>query len=184
MDVFEAISKRKSVRAYADKDVEEEKLLKVLEAGRLAPSAKNRQEWRFIVVRDPETRRKLTKACYGQRFVEQAPVTLIACAMYADYIMPCGQPAYTVDVSIALSFMMLEATDLGLGTCWLGAFHEGEVKEILNIPDAMRVVAVMPLGYPSESLRGSVKNSAIRMLATGSYRKPLDESGYWDNYRV
>lgn len=184
MDVFEAIRERKSVRAYADRDVEEEKLLKVLEAGRLAPSAKNRQEWRFIVVKDLEIRRKLAKACYSQRFVEQAPVTVVGCAMYAEYVMPCGQYAYTVDVSIALSFMMLEATELGLGTCWLGAFHEGEVKEILNIPDAMRVVAVMPLGYPSEGLGGSVKNSAIRMLASGSYRKPLDEIVYRDSYKV
>ncbi len=184
MDVFEAINMRRSVRAYADKDVEEEKLLKVLEAGRLAPSAKNRQEWRFIVVKDPETRRKLAKAAYGQRFVEQAPVTIVGCAMYADYIMPCGQYAYTVDVSIALSFMMLEATELGLGTCWLGAFHEDEVKEILNVPEAMRVVAVMPLGYPAESLAGSIKNSAIRMLASGSYRKPLDEIVFWDRYKV
>jgi nitroreductase len=184
MDVLEAISKRRSVRAYADKDVEEEKLLKVLEAGRLAPSAKNRQEWRFVVVKDRETRRKLVKACMGQRYVEQAPVTLVGCAVGTDYYMPCGQLAYTVDVSIAFSFMMLEAAELGLGTCWLGAFHEDEVKEILNIPEAMRVVVVMPLGYPAESLAGSVKNSAIRMLATGSYRKPLDEIVYWDSYKV
>lgn len=182
MDVFTAISQRKSVRAYMDKGVEEEKLLRVLEAGRLAPSAKNRQEWRFIVVRDLETRRKLVSAAMGQKYIEQAPVTIVACAVGTDYYMPCGQLAYTVDVSIALSFMMLEATELGLGTCWLGAFHEDKVKDILNIPDAMRVVAVMPLGYPSESIGGTVKNSLIRTLATGSYRKPLDEIVYYEKY--
>lgn len=184
MDVLETISKRKSVRAYADKDIEKEKLLKVLEAGRLSPSAKNRQEWRFIVVKDRETRRKLVSACMGQRFIEQAPVTLVGCAVGTDYYMPCGQLAYTVDVSIAFSFMMLEAAELGLGTCWLGAFHEDEVKEILNIPDAMRVVVVMPLGYPAESLGGSFINSSIRMLATGSYRKPLEDIVFWDSYKV
>lgn len=184
MDVFEAIGRRKSIRAYADKDVEEEKLLKVLEAGRLAPSAKNRQEWRFIVVRDRETRHKLVSAAMGQRSVEQAPVTLVGCAVGTDYYMPCGQLAYTVDVSIAFSFMMLEAIELGLGTCWLGAFHEDKVKEILNIPDAMRVVVVMPLGYPAENVGGSVINSAMRVLATGAYRKPLDEIVYRENYTV
>ncbi|HTY90649.1 MAG TPA: nitroreductase family protein [Methanocella sp.] len=182
MDVFEAIKSRKSIRSYADKDVEEEKLQKVLEAGRLAPSAKNRQEWRFIVVRDRETRKKLAVAAMGQRSVEQAPVTLVGCAVGTDYYMPCGQLAYTVDVSIALSFMMLEATELGLGTCWLGAFHEDAVKEILNIPDAMRVVAVMPLGYPAESVGGTAKNSIMRIVSTGSYRKPLDEIVYREKY--
>lgn len=182
MDVYTAIGQRRSIRAYREKEVEEEKLMKVLDAGRLAPSAKNRQEWHFIVVRDRETRRKLAKAAYGQKFIEQAPVTLVGCAFYADYVMPCGQPAYTVDVSIAFAFMMLEATELGLGTCWLGAFLENEVKEILNIPDQMRVVVVMPLGYPAESLGGTVKNSLIRTLATGNYRKPLEKIVSYDKY--
>jgi len=182
MDVFTAISQRKSIRAFTDKEVEEEKLLKVLEAGRLAPSAKNRQEWRFIVVRDPETKKKLAKACYGQKYVEQASVVLVGCAISPDYIMPCGQPAYTVDVSIAFSFMMLEAWELGLGTCWLGAFLEEEVKETLNVPDAMRVVVVMPLGYPAGGPVGSVKTSQESGRATGTYRMPLDEIVYRESY--
>jgi nitroreductase len=182
MEVFSAISQRRSIRAYQEREIGEEKLQRVLEAGRLAPSAKNRQEWRFIVVRDLETRRKLVSAALGQRFIEQAPVTIVACAIATDYYMPCGQPAYTVDVSIALSFMILEATELGLGTCWLGAFHEDAVKDILNIPEAMRVVAMTPLGYPAEERGGVVGYRMDRAVATGAYRKPLDEIIYYEKY--
>ena len=182
MDVFTAISQRKSIRAYLDKEVEEEKLQKVLEAGRMAPSAKNRQEWRFIVVKDGETKQKLAKACYGQKYVEKASAVIVGCAVSPDYVMPCGQLAYTVDVSIAFSFMMLEAWELGLGTCWLGAFLEDQVKEILNVPDAMRVVVVMPLGYPAEGTAGSVKTDSMSGLAAGTYRMPLSEIVYRENY--
>jgi nitroreductase len=182
MDVFTAISNRRSIRAYGDRPVEEEKLRRVLEAGRLAPSAKNRQDWKFIVVRDPETRRKLAQAAKGQRFVEQAPVVLVGCGTEPTYVMPCGQPAYSVDLSIAFSFMMLEATELGLGTCWLGAFSEEEVKKILDVPPEMRVVAIMPLGYPAEGLGDVIGNKLRRVVATGTYRKLLEEVVAYDKY--
>ena len=184
MDVFSAIGKRRSIRAYGDKPVEEEKLGRVLEAGRLAPSAKNRQDWKFIVVKDPEIRRKLVTAARGQRFVAQAPVVLVGCGTEPEYVMPCGQPAYTVDVAIAFSFMMLEATEQGLGTCWLGAFLEEEVKSILNVPDAMRVVVMMTLGYPEKSARLAAKSSDIGWIGTGIYRKPLEEIVYYENYHA
>ncbi len=151
MDVFEAISGRRSIRAYKNTTIEEEKLRKVLEAGRLAPSASNRQEWRFIAVRDAETRAKLADATYGQRWVEQAPAIIVACATEGKAMMTCGQPTHTVDLSIACAMMMLEAWEQGLGTCWLGTFNESDVKKLLDIPPRMRVVTVMPLGYPNES---------------------------------
>ena len=134
MDVFEAVTQRKSIRKYKDKEIEKEKLIKVLESARIAPSASNRQEWKFIVVKDEDTRSRLVSAAHYQKFVGQAPVTIVACSTESERIMPCGQHAYTVDLSIAVSFMMLEATELGLGTCWLGAFDEEAVKEILGIP--------------------------------------------------
>lgn len=151
MDVLEAIRTRRSIRAYDSREVEEEKLKRVLEAGRLAPSASNRQDWKFIVVRDSEKRKMLVEAAGGQAFVEEAPVVLVVCGTEPDKVMYCGQPAYTVDTSIALSFMILEACELGLGTCWLGHFDEKRVKEILGIPAGVRVVAMTPLGYPAES---------------------------------
>jgi nitroreductase len=150
MDVFTAIRQRRSVRAYKAVEVEEEKLKKILEAARLSPSASNRQEWKFIVVRNEETKKKLAKAAFGQSFIGEAPVVLVGCGTESKAIMACGQPAYTVDVSIACSFMILQAHELGMGTCWIGAFKEDEVKKILKIPDFVRVVAMIPLGYPDE----------------------------------
>ena len=132
MEVFEAISKRKSIRKYQDKGIEDYKLDKILESARIAPSAANRQEWKFIVVKNQQTRDKLVEAANGQKFVGQAPVTIVACSTESERVMPCGQYAYTVDLSIAVSFMILEATELGLGTCWLGAYNEDAVKEILD----------------------------------------------------
>ncbi len=147
MDVSEAIRGRKSIRSYLSTPVEQEKIEKILEAGRLAPSASNYQDWKFIVVRDEETRKKLTRAAGGQTYVGQAPVVLVACATESKSIMMCGQPAHTVNVSIAFSFMLLQAYELGLGTCWIGAFREEEVKKVLDVPDYARVVAMSPLGY-------------------------------------
>ncbi len=151
MDVVNAIKTRKSVREYLDKPVEDEKLKVVLEAGRLAPSASNRQEWRFVVVRDYQTRKKLAEAANGQTFVGQAPIVIVACAETDGHVMRCGQLCYPIDVAIALDHVSLTATELGLGTCWIGAFNEQRVKEILGIPKEIRVVELMPLGYPSDS---------------------------------
>jgi nitroreductase len=182
VDVFTAISSRKSIRAYSDKPVEEEKLHRVLEAGRLAPSAKNRQDWKFVVARDAEVRRKLSVAAMGQRFVAQAPVAIVGCGTEPTYVMPCGQPAYSVDVSIAFYFMVLEAAELGLGTCWLGAFDEEEVKKVLGIPPGVRVVAMTPLGYPAEGLGSVVGDRLKRVVATGTHRKPISEVVSFDRY--
>jgi nitroreductase len=150
MDVFAAIKQRRSVRAYKPAQVEEEKLKKILEAARLSPSASNRQDWKFIVVREKETRKKLARAAFGQSFIGEAPVVIVACGTEPKAIMACGQPTSTVDVSIACAFMILEAYEQGLGTCWIGAFKEDEVRKILKIPEPVRVVAVIPLGYPDE----------------------------------
>jgi nitroreductase len=150
MDVFTAVSQRSSVRAYKDTDIEEDKIRTILEAARLSPSASNRQEWKFIVVKNKETRKKLANAAFGQSFIGEAPVVIVACGTESKSIMACGQPTHTVDVSIACAFMILQAYEMGLGTCWIGAFKEEEVKKILKIPEHVRVVAMTPLGYPNQ----------------------------------
>jgi nitroreductase len=150
MDVLAAISQRSSVRAYKAADVEEDKLRKILEAARLSPSSSNRQEWKFIVVKDKETRRKLASAAFGQSFIGEAPVVIVACGTESTSTMACGQLTHTVDVSIACAYMILQAYELGLGTCWIGAFKEEEVKKILKIPEHVRAVAMTPLGYPNQ----------------------------------
>ncbi len=150
MDVLSAIKERRSIRKYSSKPVEDEKLVKVLEAARLSPSAKNQQNWRFIVVKNSEIRKKLTEAI-GQSFVGEAPIILVNCGTEPESVMRGGQPRYTVDLSIATSYMILEAYEQGLGTCWLGSYDEDKVKDILDIPNEVRVVAITPLGYPEES---------------------------------
>ena len=150
MDVFTAINQRCSVRAYKTTNVEEAKLKKVLEAGRLSPSASNRQDWKFIVVKNKETRKKLAKAAFNQSFIGEAPVVIVACGTEPKAMLACGQPAHTVDVSIAFAYMILQAYEIGLGTCWIGAFSEEEAKKILRIPEPIRVVSMTPLGYPDQ----------------------------------
>ncbi len=153
MDVMTAIRERRSVRAYTDQPVEEEKLKAVLEAARLAPSASNRQEWRFVVVTDPDKRRELGRLALNQTFIADAPVVIACCADTDHHTMRCGQKSYPIDVAIAIDHMTLAAVELGLGTCWIGAFDEPGVKSLLGIPDAIPVVELLPLGYPADSPR-------------------------------
>lgn len=151
MDVYEAIATRKSVRAFKEKDVPEEKIVRLLEAARLAPSASNRQEWRFVVVRDPLMRKHLSVAARGQTFIGAAPVVLACCAETDEHVMACGQLCYPIDVAIAIDHITLCAVDEGLGTCWIGAFDEDQVKELLGIPPQIRVVGLLPVGYAQDS---------------------------------
>lgn len=151
MNVMDAIKARKSVRAYLAKSIEEEKLNAVLESARLAPSAANLQDWRFVIVREPETRKKLAAVAGGQAFVAEAPAVIVACADTDGQVMRFGgPPCYLIDVAIALDHMSLTAVGLGLGTCWIGLFDEKKLKDLLHIPPEIRVVALMLLGYPSD----------------------------------
>ena len=155
MEVMEAIKTRKSIRSYLDKPVEDDKLNTVLEAARLAPSASNRQEWRFVIVHDKDIRQALATAALGQSFVGEAPVVIVACAKTDNHIMACGQLCYPIDVAIALDHITLAAVELSLGTCWIGAFDEDKVKSLLGIPEEVRVVGLMPLGYPVDPSPGA-----------------------------
>lgn len=150
MDIYETICLRKSVRSYKDRDVPEEILSRILNAARLAPSASNRQEWRFVVVRDRPARERLCRAGSNQVFIAQAPLVLACCAQTDNHLMRCNQLCYPIDVAIAVDHITLCAAAEGLGTCWIGAFSEPEVKEILKIPDNVRVVALLTLGYPQD----------------------------------
>jgi len=147
MEVREAIRKRRSVRSYKEKEVEQEKLGRVLESARLAPSAHNAQDWKFIVVKDKEKREALA-SCSGQSFISQAPIVIVALSLHPEGMMSSGIPSYAVNVAIAVDHMTLQATEEGLGTCWIGAFEQEEVKEILKIPRKYKVVVLLPLGYP------------------------------------
>jgi nitroreductase len=148
MDIYEAIETRKSVRAFKNTQVPEAVLTRLLGAARLAPSANNFQEWRFVVVRDRKRRVQLAEAACRQSFVAEAPVVLACCAETNRHVMTCGQACYPIDVAIAVDHITLCAAAEGLGTCWIGAFYEDEVKRILEIPPEIRVVTLLPIGYP------------------------------------
>ena len=150
MTVEDAIKTRCSVRSYTDRAVEDEKVHQVLEAARLAPSASNRQEWRFVVVTDKNKKNQLAKAAAGQMFIGAAPCVIACCAETDLHEMKCGQMTYPIDLAIAIDHMTLRAVELGLGSCWIGAFYEAEVKKVLNIPEEIRVVELLPLGYPAD----------------------------------
>ena len=150
MNVIEAIKARKSVRSYLDKPVENEKLIQVLESARLAPSAFNKQRWRFVVVQDRQTRVKLNEIAEVPLFAGKAPVIIVACAKTDSCEMHYGQPCYPIDVAIAVDHITLAAVEYGLGSCWISMFNEIKVKEILDIPEEMRVITLLILGYPSD----------------------------------
>jgi len=163
MDVFEAIRTRRSIRRYQERPVEEEKLSRVLEAARLSPSATNSQPWKFIVVTDPKVKESL-RAAYNRDWFISAPVIIVGCALPDKaWVRWDGEEYWKVDVAIAMQSLVLAAWEQRLGTCWIGAFREEEVKKALGIPEDVRVVAMTPLGYPAEE-KGPVTD-----------RKPLKE---------
>jgi nitroreductase len=154
MDVFEAIQNRRSIRAYEPTPVPKEKLDRVLEAARQAPSASNIQPWHFIVVTDNEKRRKLAEGGTYGKFLAEAPAVIVGCGD-----QKASPKWYTVDVTIALEHIVLTATNEGLGTCWVGSFDESQAKELLKIPKNFRIVALLALGYPREKLNLQRKNA-------------------------
>lgn len=161
MTVLEAIRKRYSCRAYQEKNIEQDKLDSILEAARLAPSARNMQDWRFVVVTDNQTKRRIAGVTNRPDVFAKAGVIIAACSN-SDYVMRCGQAIGPIDVSIALEHICLRATELGLGTCWIGAFDPAAAREVLGLPDEVEPVVFTPLGYPADPPRSK-------------QRKPLSE---------
>jgi nitroreductase len=150
MNVSQAIRRRYSCRRYEARPIEPVKLAAVLEAARQAPSAKNLQDWRFVVVTEEATRRQLAAAANDQTFLEDAGAIIIACSV-SDHIMRCGQAIGPIDVSIAIEHMCLQATELGLATCWIGSFYPDKVKPIVGIPEHINIIELLALGYPADS---------------------------------
>ena len=150
MDIMETIKNRYSCRNYENRPIDPEKLETLMEAARLAPSARNVQDWRFVIVTDPQTRRALMQAAAGQEFVGQAPVVIAACSCTNKRMNLCGQPYASINVSIALEHIALAAVSLALATCWIGSFKPQSVREILNIPTCIEIVELMTVGYPAD----------------------------------
>jgi nitroreductase len=150
MELSDLIRQRYSVRAYKPDPVEEDKLEAVLEAARLAPTAANRQPFRILVIPTAGREADLGRIYRRQWFV-QAPLVLCACTVVDEgWVRMDGKPYVDVDVSIAMDHLILAATDLGLGTCWIAAFDPAAAREILNLPAGMEPVVFTPLGYPAD----------------------------------
>jgi len=184
MDLFEAINTRRSVRRFTGRPLDDEKLRAVLEAVRQAPSWANLQCWRFVVVRDPAVREKISEFSYVESFfsplgykinpakkgIIEAPLLIVACADPGQSGNIWGQPYYLTDLGIAAQTLMLAARALGLGTVFVGVFDEGKVRELLEIPATIRVVGLFPLGYPLEE------------KTSGPPRKPLEEIAFYERW--
>jgi nitroreductase len=146
--LLDAIKKRYSVRKFLAKSIEVEKLDQLLEAARLAPSARNIQPWKFVVIQSEEQRQNLSAICKGQTFVSAAPVTIAICCTNLDYQMTCGQTAAVIDGAIAAEQIVLQAVELGLGSCWIGAFFHDKLAELIDLPADWQVIGLLPMGYP------------------------------------
>ena len=163
MDVLEAIEKRRSVRAYTSDEVSEEDVERLIEAARWAPSAGNIQPWEFVIVRNAETKRRLSDAALHQTFIEEAPVVIVVCADVARSSWGYGSRGSNLyclqDTAAATENMLLAAQALGLATCWVGAFHEDEVAKVVNTPRNVRPVAIVPVGRPAKKPNAPPKRS-------------------------
>ena len=153
MDIMEAIRNRRSVRAFADKPIPAEVMQRMRQALRYAPSACNLQPWLFILVQDAKLRQDVAAAAKGQHWMAQAPVIVVACGFPDQAYKHMGGYGNSVDidVAIAIDHLTLAAVGEGLGTCWIGAFSEDKVKQLLGVPASVKVVAMTPLGYPASS---------------------------------
>ena len=149
MDFYDVIKQRRSVRAFRKEPVEDEKLERVLDAARLAPSAANRQPWRFYVIRSVPLRARMLEV-YPQQWFVDAPVIICACARTSEaWKRGDGKSYGDVDVTIAMDHLVLAASAEGLGTCWIGAFKPDKLRTVLGLPADLEPVALTPLGYPA-----------------------------------
>jgi nitroreductase len=170
MKIIEEIAERRSIRDYSGKTIEPEKLTRILEAARLAPTARNQQDWNLVLVKNPDIKEKLVEsASPQQQFLKGAPIIIAACALNPAYVMRCGHPAYLIDLAIVLEHIALQAVREGLGTCWIGSFDELKAKTVLNIPANFRIVELMSLGYPEQ-------------IPPERPRKPLHDLIKWDSW--
>ena len=171
MDVFEAIQERRSIRSYQDKPIPREKLEKILEAGRLAPSARNSEPWHFIAVTDVVKRKALSGGAWA-KFLLQAPLVIVACGD-----KKASPDWYAIDVALAVENMVLTAVSLGLGTCCVGSFNEKDVKAVLKVPEKFEVLLMLAVGYPGDHI--DLSSKLLNLVRT---RKSLSEVASEEEY--
>lgn len=161
--ILELIRARRSIRKMTDKPIPDETMQAILEAVRLAPSWANGQCWRLLVVRDPETRALISEGASRSDNMKVCPVVIVGCALPGQSGDRHGQPYYLVDMGVALEHLVLEASAQGVATCWIGIFNEPHIKEVLRIPDPVRVVALIMMGYAAEERNPRPRHSLEEM---------------------
>lgn len=185
MDALEAIKTRRSVRKFAEKEVEENKLTELLEAVQAAPSWANMQCWKMVVVTDQEKRKTISELSYVESFfatrgyktnpaqkgIAEAPVVIVLCAVPEQSGEMGGQKYYLTDIGIAAQNLMLSAHAQGLGSVFVGVFDEEKLADFLNIPPNVRIVGIFPVGYPLTETKG------------GPPRKPLNEFVHYEQWK-
>jgi nitroreductase len=173
MEYIDLAKKRYSARSFLPKSVDEGKLLKVLEAGRIAPSAANIQPWHFVVIKDEENKQKIYSA-YKRDWMMEAPIIIIACGDHSSsWKRVDGKDHCDIDIAIAVDHMTLQAAELDLGTCWICNFDKKICAEALNLPEHIEPIVILPLGYPSDTV------DVNRHL---NKRKPIDVIVHWEKF--
>ena len=168
MDTLQTIFARRSIRKYKADPIPDADLRQILEAGRQAPSAGNRQPWHFVVVGDPEQKRRVAQACNGQMWIADAAYVLVAVGL-----PEVSGKWYRVDVSMAMENIVLAARSLGYGTCWIGAFDPEQVKEVCQLPPEADVVVCAPLGVPDVSPPAKERKAWDEVFCADRYGKAL-----------
>ncbi len=180
LDLFEAVEKRRSTKKFKHEPVSARDLKSILEAGRLAPSGGNLQPWYFIVVRNSETKKALAAAANNQEFVADADVVITALgdptisAAKLPYTLSSTRVPFRQDPMIAVEHLVLAATALGYGTCWIGAFSEEEVKKILKIREDLEVIVLLPVGVPDEHPPPRPRKAFTEIFFGESFGTPLE----------
>jgi len=167
MSLIDSILSRRSIRKYEPRDIPEDILRQILEVGRQAPSAVNRQPIRFVIVNDHEIAKEFSSDLFN-RFIKDAPAVIVGCADVNSLLT--GKWA-VVDATIAMQNMVIAAWTLGVGSCWIGAFNEKKVKEALKVPDKWRVVALITLGYPAEQPKPKKKKAFEELFNFNCFQK-------------
>lgn len=159
---MDLVKKRRSIRKYKSDDISDKDVGVMLEAARLAPSWGNQQCWKYIIVKDQRIKKKLAEA--GEKWIAEAPVIVVACADPKASGHKPNMDYFTLDIGISFEHLILAATNLGLGTCWIGGFDEGIAKEALEVPNEIRVVAYTPVGYPREKKAEVFNRESLREI--------------------
>ncbi len=175
MDIFQVFNDRRSIRKYKETPVEAAKIEQILNAARLAPSWKNMQCWRFLVIDDQEKKAALLQAFPednpGCRAIATAPVIIVVCADPAESGVENGIEYYIADTAIAFEHLCLAAHALGLGSCWMGWFDEAAIRTALAIPENIRVVGITPLGYPDQEPKARPRKSLSEITFYNHWEK-------------